>query len=105
MKKNNFLIKLKENLKKLYFSNKKIFFVSIFLIVAFVALCVFALSSSNSSTLPLLRINVFDSFIHVDASIEWAQDASKPVAVYKKTARSAIEFKKLAEEVVNNGNR
>lgn len=51
------------------------------------------------------NIRVFDSFIHVDASIEWAQDASKPVAVYKKTARSAIEFKKLAEEVVNNGNR
>lgn len=50
MKKNNFLIKLKENLKKLYFSNKKIFFVSIFLIVAFVALCVFALSSSNSTS-------------------------------------------------------
>lgn len=51
------------------------------------------------------NIRVFDSFIHVDSSIEWAQDASKPVAIYKKTARSAVEFKKLAEEVVNNGNR
>lgn len=46
------------------------------------------------------EIHVFDSFIHVDASIEWAQDASKPVAEYKKSARSAAEFKKMAEEVI-----
>lgn len=47
------------------------------------------------------EIRVFDSFIHVDASIEWAQDASKPVAAYKKPARSVAEFKKAAEEVMN----
>ncbi|MBD5551175.1 MAG: ParA family protein [Lachnospiraceae bacterium] len=47
------------------------------------------------------EIHVFDSFIHVDASIEWAQDASKPVAVYKKSTRSAAEFKKIAEEMIN----
>lgn len=46
------------------------------------------------------EIHVFDSFIHVDASIEWAQDASKPVAVYKKSARSGAEFKKIAGEVI-----
>lgn len=46
------------------------------------------------------EINVFDSFIHVDASIEWAQDASRPVAVYKKSTRSAAEFKKAAAEVI-----
>lgn len=45
------------------------------------------------------EIHVFDSFIHVDSSIEWAQDASKPVSVYKKSTRSAAEFKKTAEEV------
>lgn len=45
------------------------------------------------------KIHVFESFIHVDASIEWAQDASKPVAVYKKSTRSAAEFKKAAAEV------
>ena len=50
-------------------------------------------------------IHVFDSFIHVDSAIEWAQDASKPVAVYKKNTRSAIEFKKLAEEVMKYGGR
>ncbi len=51
------------------------------------------------------EIHVFDSFIHVDASIEWAQDASKPVTVYKKSTRSATEFKKLAEEVMGYGSR
>ncbi len=51
------------------------------------------------------EIHVFDSFIHVDSAIEWAQDASKPVAIYKKTTRSAVEFKALAEEVTRYGSR
>lgn len=46
------------------------------------------------------EIHVFDSCIHVDSAVEWAQDASKPVAVYKKSTRSAAEFKTLAEEVL-----
>jgi chromosome partitioning protein len=50
-------------------------------------------------------IHVFESFIHVDSAVEWAQDASKPVAVYKKNTRSAAEFKKLAEEVMHYGSR
>lgn len=51
------------------------------------------------------NINVFENFIHVDSSIEWAQDNSKPVACYKKSARSAKEFMELAKEVINYGNR
>lgn len=51
------------------------------------------------------EIHVFDSFIHVDSSVEWAQDASRPVAVYKKSTRSAAEYKKLAEEVMEYGSR
>lgn len=46
------------------------------------------------------EFHVFDSCIHVDSSIEWAQDASKPVAAYKKSTRSAAEFKMLAKEVL-----
>lgn len=46
------------------------------------------------------EIHVFETCIHVDSAVEWAQDASKPVAVYKKSTRSAEEFKKLAEEVL-----
>jgi chromosome partitioning protein len=51
------------------------------------------------------NIHVFDSVIHVDSSIEWAQDNSRPVSVYKKSTRSAGEFKRLAEEVMKNGSR
>lgn len=51
------------------------------------------------------EISVFDTCIHVDSSIEWAQDASKPVSVYKKSTRSAKEFALLAKEVVENGSR
>lgn len=51
------------------------------------------------------NIHVFDTFIHVDSSIEWAQDASVPVAVYKKQTRSAKEFGKLAKEVMDYGSR
>ncbi len=45
-------------------------------------------------------INVFESVIHLDSSVEWAQDNSKPVGSYKKTSRSALEYKALAEEIL-----
>ncbi|MGN1171288.1 MAG: ParA family protein [Lachnospiraceae bacterium] len=48
-------------------------------------------------------IHVFENFIHVDSAIEWAQDASKPVRIYKKSTRSAAEYKLLAEEVMRYG--
>ena len=50
-------------------------------------------------------IYVFDTFIHVDSSIEWAQDNSVPVAVYKKSTRSTKEYCELAKEVMNYGSR
>ena len=50
-------------------------------------------------------INVFKTYIHVDSSIEWAQDASKPVSVFKKSTRSSKEFAELAKEVKKNGSR
>ena len=50
-------------------------------------------------------IKVFDTFIHVDASVEWAQDHSVPVSVYKKNTRSAKEFQELAKEVMSYGSR
>lgn len=55
------------------------------------------------------NINVFETFIHVDSSVEWAQDASKPVGVYKKSSRSSAEFRELAKEIIKedskNGSR
>ena len=44
-------------------------------------------------------IHSFESYIHVDSNIEWAQDNSKPVAAFKRNCRSAKEYQLLAEEV------
>lgn len=45
-------------------------------------------------------IYVFNSVIHTDSSVEWAQDESKPVGSYKKSARAAKEYAALAEEIL-----
>ena len=50
-------------------------------------------------------VHLFQNFVRTDSSIEWAQDASLPVAVYKPSARSAKEYKALTEEVVSLVNR
>ncbi|MCI5901554.1 MAG: AAA family ATPase [Blautia sp.] len=50
-------------------------------------------------------IYLFDSFIRVDSSIEWAQDNSAPVVEYKKSSRSAKEYTALAEEVMRRVSR
>ena len=51
------------------------------------------------------RIPVFDSIIRIDSNVEWAQDNSAPVVEYKKTSRSAGEYVKLAEEVIERAGR
>ena len=43
---------------------------------------------------------LFESYIRVDSSIEWAQDSSAPVVEFKKSSRSAKEYTALAEEVM-----
>ncbi len=45
------------------------------------------------------QVSVFDTVIRVDSEIEWAQDHSRPVMAYKKSARSAGEYMELAKEV------
>ena len=49
--------------------------------------------------------NLFETYIHVDSAIEWAQDNSQPVVAYKKNSRSAIEYTKLAKEILSYVNR
>lgn len=51
------------------------------------------------------KVTVFDTIIRVDSEVEWAQDNSKPVMVYKKSARSAGEYLDLAKEVDRNVRR
>lgn len=50
-------------------------------------------------------IQLLDSVIRVDSSIEWAQDASAPVVEFKKSSRSAKEYTELAEEVMDRVSR
>ena len=45
------------------------------------------------------NVYIFDSYIRIDSSVEWAQDNSKPVIAYKKSSRSAKEYMNLTEEV------
>ncbi len=48
---------------------------------------------------------LFESYIRVDSAVEWAQDNSKPVVAFKKTSRSAVEYKQLAKEIMTYANR
>lgn len=52
-----------------------------------------------SSLEALEDIRVFSTVIHIDSSVEWAQDNSKPVVFHKKSSRSAKEYVLLAEEI------
>ncbi len=45
-------------------------------------------------------ISVFDNIIHIDSSVEWAQDNSKPVGAFRKSTRSAMEYGLLADELL-----
>ena len=50
-------------------------------------------------------VYVFQNYIRVDSSVEWAQDNSRPVLAYKKSSRSAMEYLELTKEVNNYGSR
>ena len=50
-------------------------------------------------------VRLFENYIRVDSSIEWAQDNSMPVGAFKPSARSAKEYRALTEEVVGLVNR
>lgn len=50
-------------------------------------------------------VHVFDQVIRIDSEIEWAQDDSKPVAVHKRSARSAGEYMELAKEIDRDASR
>ncbi len=48
------------------------------------------------------EIRVFDSIIRTDSTIEWAQDNSRPVAAYRKSARSSGEYEALTDEILSS---
>ena len=53
----------------------------------------------------LENVRLFENYIRVDSTVEWAQDNSKPVCAYKKSSRAAGEYTKLTEEVLKYANR
>lgn len=50
-------------------------------------------------------VYVFENYVRVDSSVEWAQDNSRPVLAYRKSSRSAAEYMELTKEVYNYGSR
>ena len=48
---------------------------------------------------------LFENYIRVDSAVEWAQDNSQPVVVYKKNSRSAAEYTELAKEIMTYADR
>lgn len=50
-------------------------------------------------------IRLFENYIHQDSAVEWAQDNSKPVMVYKKNSRAANEYTELAKEIMKYADR
>ena len=50
-------------------------------------------------------MRLFDAYVRVDSTVEWAQDNSTPVVAYKKYSRSALEYTKLAKEIVSYADR
>ncbi len=60
-------------------------------------------------TLDILRegniARLFDTYVRVDSAVEWAQDNSQPVVAYKKYSRSALEYTKLAKEIMKYADR
>ena len=45
-------------------------------------------------------VDVFETFIRVDSSVEWSQDNNMPIMAYRKNCRSAQEYMALTEEIV-----
>lgn len=50
-------------------------------------------------------VRLFDTYIRVDSTVEWAQDNSMPVVAYKKYSRAALEYTKLAKEIMEYADR
>ncbi len=44
---------------------------------------------------------LFENYIRVDSAVEWSQDQSRPVVIFKKTSRSAVEYMNLTKEIMS----
>ncbi len=46
------------------------------------------------------NVNVFQSYIRIDSSVEWSQDNNMPIMAYRKNCRSAGEYMALTKELI-----
>ncbi len=53
----------------------------------------------------LENVRLFDTIIRIDSNVEWSQDNSKPVMVYKKSSRAAQEYMEMAKEIKKYADR
>ena len=51
------------------------------------------------------NVQLFDTIIRIDANVEWSQDNSQPVMVYKRSSRAAQEYLELSKEVMEYAHR
>ena len=51
------------------------------------------------------NVRLFDTIIRIDANVEWSQDNSQPVMVYKKSSRAAQEYMDMAKEIEKYADR
>lgn len=49
----------------------------------------------------LENVPLFETAIHLDSAVEWSQENSKPLGVYKKSARATKEYEALADEILS----
>lgn len=46
------------------------------------------------------NVPLFETAIHLDSSVEWSQENSKPLGEYKKSSRAAKEYDALTDEIL-----
>ena len=51
------------------------------------------------------NVRLFDTIIRVDANVEWSQDNSQPVMVFKRSSRAAQEYMEMAKEIEKYADR
>ena len=51
------------------------------------------------------NVRLFDTIIRIDANVEWSQDNSQPVMVYKRSSRAAQEYMEMAKEIEKYADR
>ncbi len=49
----------------------------------------------------LSNVPLFNTAIHLDSAVEWSQENSKPLGVYKKNSRATLEYLSLTEEILS----